>query len=304
VEYHAGRSIGGLTAYLAFKAGFVSRVTQAYFLPASLLAALCVRRWLNRERGEARAEAALTPAMLWGSVAAVTLVHLAAPFPYDDYQAIVFPLMAAGLGAWLAQAAGAQPGASRALRWVAASLLLVSLAAAGSSPTLQGWFVGQRDRIWWPLRKEPPLFLFRRTAALLRDRGLVKPGDLLLTQDTYLAVETGARVPPGLELGPFSYFPDWSRERAEACHVVNRDMLIELLATCPATVAAFSGYGLAIRSPEIAEVPAAERDRLWGAVQSRYRRLLDVPGFGQADTTLRILRREPSAPAGDRPAPR
>jgi len=114
----------------------------------------------------------------------------------------------------------------------------------------------------------------------------------LLTQDTYLAVEAGLRVPEGLELGPFSYFPDMDREKAQACHVLNREMLHEILASSDAPVAAFSGYGLAIRCPEITQLPIDEQTELWTMVESRYEQTDEVTPFGQADTTLRVFGRK------------
>ncbi len=115
------------------------------------------------------------------------------------------------------------------------------------------------------------------------------PSGLLLTQDTYLAVEAGLRVPAGMELGPFCYFPDMPREKAERLHVLNREMLRELLGTCEATIAAFSGYGLAIRCPEITQLPVDEQAELWTIVEAHYESTATIEDFGQADTVLRVL---------------
>jgi hypothetical protein len=98
-------------------------------------------------------------------------------------------------------------------------------------------------------------------------------------------------VPAGLELGPFSYFPDWPAEKARACRVLNGEMLEEVLRDAPAGVAAFSGYGLAIRSPSVTELSAGEQRELWRLVERRYRPVCEIPRFGQGETTLRVLRR-------------
>jgi hypothetical protein len=175
---------------------------------------------------------------------------------------------------------------ARAGMALALGVLCLCTAASFSSPVTEKWFIGERDRIWWPLRKETPLQTLQKTAALLRT--LMKPGDLLLTQDPYLAVEAGMRLPAGLELGPFSYFPDWSRERVAACHVLNRERFGELLRTCEAPVAAFSGYGLAIAAPAIQELPAAEQAELRALVLERYGAFRTVERFGQVGTALVI----------------
>ena len=104
-------------------------------------------------------------AAVWACVAAVTALHFMTPFPYDDYQVMVFPLAAAALAAALLRVVGAcaercgtgADGARRLAGVVVAAVLVVQLVMACASPMLQGWFVGKRDRIWWPLRKEFPL---------------------------------------------------------------------------------------------------------------------------------------------------
>lgn len=298
-EYHAGRDPGGLVPMLAYKAGFVARMVLAYTAAAVvLLLLLCASLARPRRSGFAsvREWGSSPSAPLWLSVAAVTGLHVAAPFPYDDYQTVIYPLVCAALGIGVAGVFGPdrpRDGAAGAEDAVAirippfAFILLLTLLTAGSSPLVQGWLVGERDRIWWPLKSETPLANLRYAGALVRT--LTGADEPVLTQDTYLAVEAGRRVPAGLELGPFSYFPDWPREKAARLHVMNRDRLRELLASCEAPVAAFSGYGLAIASPEVRELPPAEQAEWWDRVRARYRPWAEIPRFGQAATELKIL---------------
>ncbi len=302
VEYHAGRSAGGAVAFFAYKAGFVSRLVQAYFVPAALFLAGIVYLVLNRDKRPVRSLFSVVgdyPLVrsviiaMWAGIALISLVHVSAPFPYEDYQVVIFPLFAAALAVMLTGLAGGDSGQAqgphivKAEACLAVVVLLLCVASSFSSPINQAWFAGRRDRIWWPLRDESPLHKLQRVAGIIKS--MARPGDLLLTQDVYLAVETGLRLPRGLEMGQFSYFPFWSREKAASCHVLNREMMLELLSTCEAPVAAFSGYGLTIGSPAVVRLPKAETDLLWDAVNARYSMLEEVPDFGQADTTLRIL---------------
>jgi hypothetical protein len=92
-------------------------------------------------------------------------------------------------------------------------------------------------------------------------------------------------------MGPFSYYPDWERERAEKIGVLNRDMMLELLATeTNAPLAALSGYSLSIRSPAVEEVVREDRLAFDGILSTRFERVESVPGFGQAGTTLELWR--------------
>jgi len=299
VQYHAAREVGGALQILAYKAGFLSRIVFAYFPAVALLLALLVYRFVvgPRRLPDSCRPQSLTSdfrpltSSLWLSTAAVTLVHFLAPFPYDDYQVMIYPLFAVALAVELSspnfQFSGFSPHSYRlSLPLV---VLLVCAAAAGSSPRNQAWFVGKRDRIWWPMRKDTSLQVLQRAAGRVRELADAAGSNLLLTQDTYLAVEAGLRVPPGLEMGPFSYYPDWDREQAEACHVVNRDMMLDLIRSGSVPVAAFSDYGLAIRSPAVLPLSDTEQQELWDAVQASYRPIESVMEFGQASTQLRIL---------------
>lgn len=297
-EYHSARAPGTLLQLLVFKAGFVSRTVQAYFLPLLLGLGLAGLRWITPAE-KADSSRGGFPAAIWMTVALVTLVHLAAPFPYDDYQAMIFPVFAAVLSAalvrYLAEVRARRTEAAGSddpwLAWLLVLVFVGSLAASFSSPINQDWFVLGRDRIWWRLKQDSSIRKVRDIGNWLGKKSRI--GDVLLTQDTYLAVEARLPVPMGMEMGPFSYFPDMPTGRARALRVLNRELMEEQLAGAPASFAAFSGYGLAIRSPEVSPLTAEEQAGLWKLVKRRYAEFCQVPDFGQAHTTLRLFRRRP-----------
>lgn len=290
-EYHTLRSAGGLLPGLIFKVGCLSRLTQGYLTAAAAAVAVVVWRMLPAPASAPRASDPVARSA-WLSLGALLLVHLSAPFPYDDYQVPLYPLFAAVLAAAIVRLIARIPDETAGARlsvWVAAVLLLASLAQAGSSPMLMDWFVRGRDRIWWRMKSERSLANLHRVAAELR---AVDPAaHELLTQDTYLAVEAGLHVPPGLEMGPFSYFPDFDDDRAARLHVLNRAGLKKLLDTSEAPLAAFSEYGLCIACPQVSELPPEEQLDLRARVQARYELVRIEPAFGQGSTTLRLYRR-------------
>ncbi|NOU36667.1 MAG: hypothetical protein HOO88_07845 [Kiritimatiellaceae bacterium] len=307
--YHAGRSPGSLMQLLALKAGFISRFVQAYFVfSAGFLLIFALKRlhWPIRERGfeemmlDSRpkliellreANAPRSPfersfiSLLWFSGVLVTLVHLMAPFPYDDYQVIIYPLLAVALAVTLVPHCPER----QQLRAVFA-VLLICTAASFSSPLNQEWMIRGRDRIWWKFKETPDLSALRKVGAELREK--LGPDGLLLTQDTYLAIEANARVPHGMEMGPFSYFPDMPRRQAEKLNLLNKEMLMDILAGARAPVAAFSGYGLTIRSPEIKELSFSEWSELRTGLEAGYKKTSEILNFGQAHTVLDIFERK------------
>ena len=289
LTYHTGRRADNLATWLVYRAGFMSRFVQAYFVMVSVAVATAAAWWFNRTAAGCRAldEGAWLRRTAWAGVAAGTVLHVTAAVPYEDYQVILAPLAAVALAAGIA----ASLPTAKIERWVVAVVVAVSVGAAFSSPVNQSWFVSGRDRIWWRLKEKSHLQVLRETAA--RVRALAGDDRRLLTQDTYLAVEAGLHVPRGLELGPFSYYPGFDAATARARHVLNRELLDALLRTAPAPVAAMSGYGLTVASPAVAELPADEQRQLRAALSERYVSAGTVKPFGQADTALEILVRKP-----------
>ncbi|MBU0679518.1 MAG: hypothetical protein KJ626_15565 [Verrucomicrobia bacterium] len=292
-QYHSLRSAGNVGQILTYKAGFISRSVQAYFVTISTLIALIGWRLLVKSESF-REDPMRAPArfvgLLWAVIISVSVVHFSAPFPYEDYQVVIFPLLAAATASLLIRTVGGTHGViSSKVSAAVVALVLLSTAAGFSSPINQQWFSMGRDRIWWRLKETSDLQKLRVVGQWLKSQ--TTEGDLLLTQDTYLAVEAGLRVPEGLEMGPFSYFGEWETGRASAMHVVNREMLKDKLLTSDAEFAAFSGYGLSITCPQVEEVPDEEQQDLWDALLSRYRVVSEIPDFGQGHTTLRILKK-------------
>jgi hypothetical protein len=303
IEFHTLRDGGGLFGSLVYKGGFVSRLVQAYFVATVLLVAMLAVKWWRpfkgTDTGYHQTESFNLIRMMWVAVIAVTFVHISAPFPYDDYQVPIFPVLAVALSVSWAYAirsysasgyrwqAGVKPSDPGMMHWFVGTVVLVSIAGAFSSPLNQDWMIAGRDRIWWKIKSKPSLLLLRDVA---RDLKRDDAGEILLTQDTYLAVETGMKVPRGWEMGPFSYYPEFSDERAAALHLVNKAGLIRDISNSPAQWAAFSGYGLSIASPHVTPVDGEQSDEIQRALESRYALKREVPMFGQAATTLRLYK--------------
>lgn len=332
-EYHTMRKAGDLMSALVFKAGFIARIGHGWLVAALLLLALIIwslafprvgksrkQKFQQQENFDDDSWTDPSDSMLsfwqkdfgkeisarlqrghpiavavWVSGAVITLVHFIAPFPYDDYQTPLYPLLCAALAASLVRAIERVADETKIIRasaWLLVTVFLGSAFAAGSAPSNMDWFVRGRDRIWWRMKDAPPLAVLHSAGQVHREmaRGCSKNKEqhTLLTQDAYLAVESGLRVPRGLEMGPFSYFPDFTDERAAALHVLNRKGLRELLKTTQAPQAAISGYGFSIACPEVSELSKDEQAELQGLIAARYAPKGEIQNFGQGNTTLKL----------------
>ena len=289
-KYHAAR--GGFDPF--FAAGAVSRLVRGYAaLGAVLFAGLLFEglkgfkdfveikglKGFDGDRGFMW--------MLGLSFAAVFLLQLSAPFPYDDYQVPLMGILAVIVVAWFFRRG------SFSVRQAAFAVLAAGMVSF-SSPMLQQWTVYGQDRFWSLKKDRTELSKLRLIAAEIN---LLDPGGTtLLTQDLYLAVEAGRKVPAGLEMGPFSYFPELPKAVAASRHVLNTEMMEELLTSAPAGVAAFSGYAFAIAAPKCEEVPFDRQKHFFRILKEKYEVADTEPNFGQNATTLLVLRRKDNTP--------
>ena len=297
-EYHASR--GGFD--IMFAAGSLSRLARAYagmLAVLALVAADAVFRGAERPGeapGEGEGEGCDARFLVWtfgASFAAVFLLQLSAPFPYDDYQVPAMGLLAAVAAALFVRRLPAEGGPAQ-MRACAFAFLAACVVSFGS-PQLQRWFVAGQDRFWTIMKGRTDLSELRDAAAKVE--ALDPGGKTLFTQDLYLAVECGRTVPEGLEMGPFSYFPEAFDIEAKALKVMNRQSMLELVDSAPCPVAAFSGYGFAVAAPKCDMVPYEDQMELWERLKKRYSLAGAIQDFGQNDTTLLVLKRNEGDPA-------
>ena len=257
-RYHAAR--GGFSP--VFAVGSLSRFVRWYAPVLILLGlALFTGEFSSRRKdGNPHAPIALV-AMATGFVAVFALQMLA-PFPYEDYQVPIVSLLASL----------AAVGVSQKPRSVLLALGL-SFAMSFGSPLLEKWTTNAQDRFWSVVKDGTEISQLRKAADMIE--AMDPGGRELLTQDLYLAVETGRKVPSGLEMGPFSILDDagWRR----------------LLSGVNCRVAALSGYTFAIEPPVCNERDVGVQMEYWRILKDRYRLRETIGHFGQNATTLLLL---------------
>ena len=272
-QYHAAR--GGFD--LVWAVGSVSRLVRWYLpvfvvLGLGVAGALKVGGW-RLKVGQWNLHVLLL------SFFAVFAVQMLAPFPYEDYQVPVMGLLSVYAAVTFVKNTPAplfnlQPSTFNLL-------LVLGLCFANSfgSPLLEKWMTNGQDRFWSIKKEKCELAQLRDVAKRIeaQDPG----GKTLLTQDLYLAIETGRSVPRGLEMGPFAMLTDeeW------------KDLLTK---TAPAEckIAALSGYAFAIEPPVCKERSIEKQMEYWTLLKKNYTMVDREEAFGQNATTLLILKRK------------
>ncbi len=261
-EYHAAR--GGFD--IVWTVGSISRLVR-WYLPLFVVLGLSFAAggFVTRDRPFGR--------VVFLAPLTVVLLQLAAPFPYEDYQVPLMVLFAVYAAVKFSYAV--DRGAMRA-SLAALAVLGLSFASSFGSPLMERWMTNGQDRFWTIKREKSALAQLRDVAAEIES--LDPGGKTLLTQDTYLAVETGRRVPRGLEMGPFSVLDDagWKK----------------LLSSSPCAIAALSGYTFAVEPPKCGERPVEKQMEYWNLLKKDYELVSKEDNFGQNSTTLLILKKK------------
>ena len=263
-RYHAAR--GGSDC--VWVVGSVSRLVR-WYLPVFVVLGLALAQMFRSGVDEVAGLRGRSAVLGWGFLA-VFVLQLLAPFPYEDYQV---PVM--GLLAVFAAVNFVNGGRLPERGWLLLLVLGLSFANSFGSPLLEKWATNGQDRFWTLKKSSTELSQLRQVAQRIEQ--LDPGGTELLTQDLYLAIETGRHVPAGLEMGPFAWLTDaqWR----------------QLLETTECPVAALSGYTFAIRPPKCDQRPVEEQLGYWQILKRRYHLVDREEAFGQQATPLIILRR-------------
>lgn len=104
--------------------------------------------------------------------------------------------------------------------------------------------------------------------------------DFLFTTHTFLAVEANRKVLPGMEMGIFSFYPNWSTAKAQRYHVINLDIIKDYIRSRRAKIVVitdrdFSHSG--IYKPTGSETQKSVQE----LIEDNYRRLFSMDNFGQ-----------------------
>ncbi|MBQ7666538.1 MAG: hypothetical protein IJS46_00900, partial [Kiritimatiellae bacterium] len=290
---HTARARAPLAAWLQTRAAFACFLAQGY--PA-LVAAAAVLGASAKWRGAARPGAATAAAAV--SFALVTAAHFAVPFPYADYNTPAMPLAAALLAAALARkVSSAAPDAVRPVPVIAATLV-AAVAFVAASPWPMKWVGGRQDRFWFSTDSSSAVARLRQAGKAVREANA--GGKPLLVQDAYIAVEAGAPVLPGLEMGPFSVFPGLSDDEARRRRVHTPQTLLNAVRGADCDVATIGGYTFALECPSTNPLDEALREDLLAAVRERYPlETMRFDRFGQQDTALEVRTRRGARQSGE-----
>ena len=285
--YHAGRA--GFN--MVFAVGSISRLVR-WYLPVVVLSGLGVYACVSGKCGCASGASGRGRTVLRLAVvcfAAAFAVHMLAPVPYEDYQVPVMGLLAAVAAVVCAERLDARPAA------VALAVLGMTCAGSFGSPLLQQWSTGGQDRLWPVVREKSELAQLREVAREIK--ALDPDGKDILTQDLYLAIETGRDVPRQLAMGPFSLWERLPYRGAEKV-LLDADGMKRLLDSAPCGIAAMSGYSFAITAPRCEKTPMNVQLGFWNILKQNYDLVFTEERFGQGSTPLMVLKRKDSDSGG------
>ncbi len=269
-QYHAAR--GGFD--LVWAVGSLSRLVR-WYLPVYIVLGL---GWGIKVKVKGEGEQWNGLNLLLFSFLAVFAVQMLAPFPYEDYQVPIMGLLAVYAAVTFTKNVNT-PSFTFASHLHLLLVLGLCFANSFGSPLLEKWMTNGQDRFWSLKKEKCEMAQLRDVAKRIeaQDPG----GKTLLTQDLYLAIETGRRVPRGLEMGPFAMLTDaeWKK-------------LLTETAPAECKIAALSGYAFAVEPPVCKERSVEKQMEYWTLLKQNYKLVDREEQFGQNATTLLMLKRK------------
>jgi len=150
--------------------------------------------------------------LMWLILLSVSALHLAQKPTYTDYQVMLVPLASILAGCGFTKMYGNSKDSS--LRISLTLLIIIMILLTPLSQYAPGLDISGGRR---PIQEVEDMAIY------IRDH---TPEDgKLLVFSTYVAIQANRDVLPGLEMSIFSYYPNWSTDRAEKYRVINRDLL-------------------------------------------------------------------------------
>jgi hypothetical protein len=217
--------------------------------------------------------------------AGMAVVHLVPRTAGGYYNALQAPLLALAGGVTLAPLA--QSLGQRARRpWVRGTLAVLALSVLLVNGVVQFRLLQAQAIIARPPFRQ--VEQVRKAGAYLAAH--TPPGEPLITFNAHLALEAARPVPPGFEMGIFSYRPTWTTEQATRNHAVNNEMLHALLSRGEMPVA-LTSFDL--------QTLYGDTDRLLATLNEQYRWTKSVPRFGPFFDEVRLY----FPPQHDAPTP-
>ncbi len=123
--------------------------------------------------------------------------------------------------------------------------------------------------------------------------------DSIFTMHAFIAIQSRRNLLPGLEMGVFSYYPEWNTEAANRYGVINDDIARAYLSSERAAAVLLTPEDFR-RNSTLKTLDPQERqenaEQMLQLIKSHYDLALTVPSFGQWKETLMIyLRRQPQS---------
>ena len=222
-----------------------------------------------------RGQQATLGSQLWllGIVLTLFAAHLVPRTADAYYDTLQYPLMSILMGAWLA------PILWVAVRWFWKALLvivLVWLFVTSQQAALQHYLLFRWDNA--------PFQDIARWQSYLETHVSQDCKVESVTFTPLLSIEGETPLAPGLEMGMFSYRPTWDTASSEAYHVVNNEILTDLLRQPQVGWAAFSRYDF--RSHLVGNL-----NDFYHTLYNDYRLTKTFPRLGAAGTDIALFLR-------------
>ncbi len=234
-----------------------------FYAPLVVLGMLAVYGWLRGtiRRGDLSGDTARFLMAIMGGLLVVLLGHLSAKYSQSSYQTVIFPV--AVLLVAIALINYMRIMLSNTI--VIALLIISALISLSSLPR----FMSDMDHT------SAMGLLGKQKRILLKH---LPVGSLVISSDTpLLPIEAGMSIHTSFVSN--EYFPDYDTRRCRQLHLVNDEILLDLVKSGIADGILIQDYSYTLAFPNLKRVPLKNRERIIQAIARRYRLVETMPNL-------------------------
>ncbi|MEK7485894.1 MAG: hypothetical protein AABZ60_16350, partial [Planctomycetota bacterium] len=213
----------------------------------------------------------------------VALFHFGVNTGQPEYQTVLYPIASYFVGIWGGRLLKKKPW--RQSIWIL--LLIGYLAFCGFE---RGWRTcyGIREERWAPV--DMIRYVEKCLETTQKQHAL---GTKVLTMDPLPVLRRPFETFFGMEMGPFSFYPDLSSAEMNRFGVVNRQKIEYWIEQKEPDIILYTSDFFARENPSLQEMPEFWRIQLLTKIQNHYERVQSIGGYGQLHQTLDIYIKKP-----------
>ena len=274
IKIHVSASSGPYLFGISNKAKVLLKIMASYpIFPLSLFLIMCNVhfRKLTKDSLTAFLRDYYSEITTFLIIVAVTCVHLTANWFSAGYQSVVMPLTGSLVAVWVSKI-DSKVIKNKLFRMVAIGIIVGTFFGFGQTPIWKG--------------NGTALSNINNVSQILK--GVVKSNSPVAACSAVIPIQVGLKIAKPFGGAPFTFTPEWDREKCERFGGINSEMLIDRIQSRQYGALVFEKNSFSIGFPGFFSVKQEVQNQINAAIDEYYNCVAVLPNFGDGEMTLNV----------------